>query len=287
MSFKSPGTVVYRKKRRLGRGKMLTLTHHFQPLPRAFSKRRPRQPRLFAGVIGLCLAFVGTSNWESKGAKRRGGSSRALAKPFMVRGVAESLAHPSGEKPSCSMAMVYGPGRLCSLLSFHAPSLVTPSSQQRTQSWPKTLVAPAASSSLETMGYTQAEWGWPLHPQWPGSGIDHRPSNEGVNTSPASMQGVPGEWGLEPALCWKQGCSCFRWRAWVWPHTLILFSHFDAEPHRAVDVDCLIFLMSSLLEVYFFKTKKGLESHVNKTTKLKPIIWSLQWVHSFIPSTNL
>ena len=118
MSFKSLGTVVYRKKRRLGRGKMLTLTHHFQPLPRAFSKRRPRQPRLFAGVIGLCLAFVGTSNWESKGAKRRGGSSRALAKPFMVRGVAESLAHPSGEKPSCSMAMVYGPGRLCSLLSF-------------------------------------------------------------------------------------------------------------------------------------------------------------------------
>ena len=167
---------------------------------------------------------------------------------------------------------------------FQAPSLVTPSSQQRTQSWLKTLVAPAASSSLETMGYTQAEWGWPLHPQWPGSGIDHCPSNEGINTSPALMQGVPGEWGLEPALCWRQGCSCFRWQAWVWPHTLILFSHFDAEPHRAVDVDCLIFLMSSLLEVYFFKTMKGLESHVNKTTKLKTIIWSLQmsaFIHSF------
>ena len=169
---------------------------------------------------------------------------------------------------------------------FQAPSLVTSSSQQRTQSWPETSVAPAANSSLETMGYTQAEWGWPLHPQWPCSGIDHRPSNEGINTSPASMEGVPGDGGWSllcvggrpvPALGDEHELSL----------TLILFSHFDAEPHRAVDMDCLIFPMSSLLEVHFFKTMKGLESYVNKTTKLKPIIWSLQWVHSFIHSTNL
>lgn len=89
------------------------------------------------------------------------------------------------------------------------------------------------------------------------------------------MEGVPGDGGWSllcvggrpvPALGDEHELSL----------TLILFSHFDAEPHRAVDMDCLIFLMSSLLEVHFFKTMKGLESHVNKTTKLKPIIWSLQ-----------
>lgn len=57
--------------------------------------------------------------------------------------------------------------------------------------------------------------------------------------------------------------------------TLILFSHFDAEPHRAgvqaVDMDRLrISCAFSLLEVYF-KTMKGLKSHVTKTAKLKPI----------------
>ena len=75
----------------------------------------------------MCLAFVGTSNWESKGAKRRGGSTRALAKPFMVRGVAESLAHPSGEMLSCSVATVYGPGDLGSLC-FHFLSFLLSSS---------------------------------------------------------------------------------------------------------------------------------------------------------------
>lgn len=33
----------------------------------------------------MCLAFAGTANWESKGDGARGGSKRALAKPFMVR----------------------------------------------------------------------------------------------------------------------------------------------------------------------------------------------------------
>lgn len=188
----------------------------------------------------------------------------------MVRGVAEWLAHPSGQAVyGQGSSRVVGPslrGDALLLRShrvwpgspmlsafifcpfhFQAPSLVTSSSQQRTQSWPETSVTPAASSSLETMGYTQAEWGWPLHPQWPRSGIDHRPSNEGVNTSPASMEGVPGDGGWSllcvggravPALGDEHELSL----------TLILFSHFDAEPHRAgvqaVDMDCLIFLMS-------------------------------------------
>lgn len=110
MSFKSLGIVFYGEKWRLGRGKMQALTHHFRQPPRSLLQTLPLASSFLAGVVGVYLAFVGPSSWESKGDRARGGSKRMLAKPFMVRGVAESLAQPPGKKVSCVMATMEGPG---------------------------------------------------------------------------------------------------------------------------------------------------------------------------------
>lgn len=149
---------IERTKVRLRRNASSALTYHSDSLQRGFSKHCRWQSSFLAGDIGLSLTFVETSSWESKGDRARGGSKRALAKPFMVRGVAKSSAHPLGKMVSCSMATVYGPGHPHSLpvfpvlLSFQAPFLVAPATQQRNHSWPKSAEAPAAGSSLETMG---------------------------------------------------------------------------------------------------------------------------------------
>ena len=50
------------------------------------------------------------------------------------------------------------------------------------------------------------QWHWSPSQQW---GSQHFTSIDG---------GGAWGWGLEPALCWRQGCTCFRWWAWVEPH---------------------------------------------------------------------
>lgn len=105
---------------------------------------------------GLCLAFVGASSWESQGDRARGGSM--TAKPFMVRGVAESPAHPSGRwcllRGRCGWP--HHPSSLFSFspLTFQPPSSATPPSQQRTHGWLESSVASVAGSSLAAMGST-------------------------------------------------------------------------------------------------------------------------------------
>lgn len=183
---------------------MLALTHHFRQPPENLLQTLPSASSFLASVIGLCLAFVVTSSWESKGDRARGGSKRALAKPFMVRGVPSPRLIPQGRWspapwPLCMarviklFAFIFRPSYFSGpFLGYTSISAKNPQLAQelggfcswklfrnnRSHSLRRAAPSPAASNQ---------------HCDCPG--------NDGVNTLPASMQRMPGRWVLEPILC--------------------------------------------------------------------------------------
>lgn len=101
---------------------MLALTHHFRQPPENLLQTLPSASSFLASVIGLCLAFVVTSSWESKGDRARGGSKRALAKSFMVRGVPSPRLIPQGRWSPAPWPLCMA--RVIQTLCFHFPSFL-------------------------------------------------------------------------------------------------------------------------------------------------------------------
>lgn len=173
----------------------------------------------------------------------------------MVRGVAESLAHPSGEMLSCSVATVYGPGDLCSLC-FHFLSFLLSSSflgyifisaKNSVLAWDL-----GGSCSQQLFRNNGLHTGWVrLATPPPGARQWHWSPCQQRGSQPITSIDGGGAWGLGAGACWAGGRAV---PALGGEHelslTLILFSHFDAKPRRAgvqaVDMDCLRFLVSSL-----------------------------------------
>ena len=105
------------------------------------------------------------------------------------QGSSQVLRPPVGEMASCFMVTVYGPGQPPSLFSFSLLlSRLVP--QQRTHGWLESLVASAASGSLQTMGYTGR--GWP-HPPLLQASV---------------LTAVPATMGSAPHQRQRRGCPC-------------------------------------------------------------------------------